>query len=367
MKPKILRQAHKGHRIVDQRNQVKQQQNEEINENYIPLFKSLSIILDNILKADSGEAIIPKHKYKRNKNIFESKDVVCKCAFRSTTESNLADSYQETAAAATFTSTEVETVSSAAITTSKTHRIAHNNNSNRRRNQNLPILPARNTLSFGRNNSGIYERRGTAHIRNNEGFTIGNNRDHEHNPRVRNISSYTENSKENTYNYTQNISSSNESRVVRPESEPVSSKHFVGKGDTVDKHIQASINFERNLPGHKEKDRVSNRSIQEESTIPLSKLTTRLQRIEPQKTETIQPKEKDYAAINRFITSAKQIFNRNSQNSSFNKRSSRGNETMELNRDNPHNKGIMIFDGYSVARDFNGENKLSEKAVEIRI
>ncbi|CAH4031532.1 uncharacterized protein LOC123711245 [Pieris brassicae] len=369
LKPKAFKRPRKGLKIESPTQQAKRHlQHEDINEDYIPIFKSLSIILDNILEPDSHEGIVPRNKYKRtNGNRLETNDVVCNCALRSTTEANLPDPYQEAAAAATFISTEVETESpSPAITTAKTNPFAHHNIGNIRRNQNVPALPPRNTSGIGRNDSGVHEGRSTPNIRNDERSIAGNNRYYEHDTGVRNISSDTENSEEDTNNDTRYSPSSVEPRGGFRGGDGTFSRDADGKTYTIDEQIDAPVNFKGNVPRYEEKIELANRTIQTESPIPLSKLTTRLQRIEPHKPEAIQPKgEKDYAAIERFISSAKQIFNRNSQNSSINKRSSKPNETI-VKKDSPHNKGIMIFDGYSVARDVNGENKMSEKAIEIR-
>ncbi|CAF4766978.1 unnamed protein product [Pieris macdunnoughi] len=295
-KPKAFKRPRIGGLNIEKPTQQakRQLQDEDINEDYIPIFKSLSIILDNILEPDSREGTVPRNKYRRtNRNRLETNDVVCNCALRSTTDVNVPDPYQEAAAAATFISTEVETESrSPPITTAKTHRFAHHNIGNIRRNQNVPALPPRNTSGIGRNDSGVHEGRSAPDIRNDERSFARNNGDHEHDTGDRNISSDTENSEENTNNDTRYSSSSLEPRSGFQGGDGTFSRDADGKRNTIDEQIDAPVNFKGNIPRYEEKNKLANRTIQTESPIPVSKLTTRLQRIEPQKPEAIQQKAK---------------------------------------------------------------------------
>ncbi|XP_038220066.1 uncharacterized protein LOC119838271 [Zerene cesonia] len=342
---------------------------EEFNQNYVPLFRSLSVILDNFLRTDSDEVIVPRNKFKRNPKTHDTNDIVCNCAYRSTTESHLSSSYEETIIP-TFVSNEVETgtIASTPLTTPKTHRATVNYNRHLRRNKNISILPTRNTFSFRRNVNGFDERSGSTDIRHNKRTITRDNRNNEHNTRSTLIKSLAENSEKNTVRDSGNCSSL-ESRGGSRAKGPYTQNSF-GKGNQTAELLDKSVSsIEGNLLEHKEQNQLPNRGIEAEGTELLPEYVSRIQGIEPEnKREILQTKEKDYAAIERYITSAKRVSSRNSTNSTENKKHRGTNEavTQLPPRLESPNKVVMIFDGYSVARDVNGENKMSEKAIEIR-
>ncbi|XP_045494322.1 uncharacterized protein LOC123693322 [Colias croceus] len=371
IKPPILPKIFKRTQNRFPVRQIKQTKREldnhgEFNENYLPLFRSLSVILDNILSTGSEEVVVPRNKFKRNPKTQDANDIVCNCAYRSTTESHLSSSYEETVVP-TSVSDEIETgtIPSTPLTSPKTHRTTINNKRHLRRHKNIPILPTRNTASFIRNINGFGERSGAPDIKHSKGTFTRDNRNNEHNTRSTVIKSLTENSEENT-NCDSGNCSSHESRGGLRAKGPFT-QNSIGKGNQNAELLHTSVtSIEGNLLEHEEQNQLPNRGIEAEGTELLPEYVSRVQGIEPDnKTEIEQTKEKDYAAIERYISSAKRVSNRNSTNPTENKKHRGTNEAVTQHLEGP-NKVVMIFDGYSVARDVNGENKMSEKAIEIR-
>ncbi|XP_050667743.1 uncharacterized protein LOC126967327 [Leptidea sinapis] len=361
-KPKLSKrsQALQNLRLPHRRNNEDLRDYDSINENYMPLFRSLSLLLDNIFIDDSREPGIIRNKFKRNPT-RESNEVVCSCSPKASEQYPSTESYEETVVPTTIIGKEIEieAFTPSPTTTTKTHSLTTNNISSVGRNTNVSVLPTGNTISFRRNIHGDSERSSTTHIKYTERPITGDNGNHEFDSGDGVHEPYTQNDENHPNSNPRNDSSSHESRGGKGNGiEPFSGNEIFKSS------IESTESFQTDLSQYKGTDKYQNRGNKAESTSIPTEFSTELQGSDSKHTnEAIPGHEKD--RIEAYYTNAKQVHNRNSTNISENKKNRESNETMKKNKDLQNGKVVIIYDGYSIARDVNGENKLSEQAIQI--
>lgn len=348
--------------------------NEHINKKYIPLLRNIGMLFDNILSSDSSETIDSRryNKYKRNPVQSDSDDVVCTCVskYESAIRSN-AD--QETTSTAFPTEVETETFTSITVTTPSAYHTTDDHISRFGWNKNLSVLPTRNSVSLRRNNHRFRERSSSTYNRSVEGYFTGNHGDNEYTTLRRENDSDAEYNKEDTNSNTRNDASGDRSGGRGYRTYPGDSEADRRTDESEELVFPTNETFKSNTGHvfeHEGETQFEIRRNKTKSSILLPKFTSGLRGIKPEKENTslraAETNEKsvelDYAGNKRFTVRDGAVASENQEisrtNKAVNPRNSLSNSTFP-------GKVVMIFDGYSVARDVNGENKLTEKAIHI--
>ncbi|XP_069358211.1 uncharacterized protein [Maniola hyperantus] len=326
--------------------------------------------------AESSETYEPReNKFKGDLVTANERDVVCTCKRKSNSDSTF-HPQEETIASASAVSTEIQktTVTSTIATTTQTFTTIDDNVRRIGRNKNLPLLLTRNSTSVWRNDSGFGQRGSTPFNGSSEGYITRNNGNNEHDTGEE-AGPYTENYEEHTDSYSRNDAGRDRSseRLRRLGIEPRDTELDRG---TVEEEstLPRSETFEdvtRNLPEHERKIEYKIRRDEAESSLSVPELDSRLRGFDSQeKGTTIRNAEISKESVAKNSASDKQFPHRSGPFTSENQEVGKANEAIAPkhilpNSTYPVGKVVMIFDGYSVAKDVNGANRLTEKAIQI--
>lgn len=371
--------------------------NEKLNKKYLPLLRSLSELFDNMLPSDSGESGDSERsqiKLRRNKNKDENESS-CTCNQKSKAAST--KSTKETIAPTTI-STKKSTITEVAdtpteISSTTPDTPADNDISDLGSNSDVSILLTRDTYSSGRDDSRLSEGSSSTHHTSSEGNIARHNGNSERDTAHGEDRSSSKNYEATPYSDTRNYASGSGFEVERV---------FDGRrglhGDRDDTRSPVYRKAQETNEKLKNKDAVryfrgdiakSKGETELEMGRDEAKSTTFIPQFIPgfrgfvpfseigQKSQSIQTKEiyeKSIIGISDDNSSDKGIFNGNSTYTTENKKAGEANATVISVKEltNPiimlqspkHNAPyVTIFDGYSVARDKNGSNKLPEQSI----
>ncbi|XP_050343417.1 uncharacterized protein LOC126768961 [Nymphalis io] len=348
------------------------QQNEKHNK-YIPLLRDIGMLFDNIINSDSSETYdIRKYKYKRNQfNPMDSDKGACTCVSKHDPENRY---YPKEKTYTTSTAeVENETSSSAIITTTSTYNFANDNISRIGQHKNISSLLTRDSFGLWRDNNRFRERSGSSYNGSSEGHITGFGRINEYLTVDRegelDIQYDEENSNSHSRNNTSSYRSSGEIRRISTVFR--NSKIYRGTDKTKELVLSPNETIEddsRNIPEYEGDTEFEIRRNETESPIFLPEFTSRLREYNTQEknlsTRIAESTEKIFDNTND-----KRLVIRNGSNTEKNKENRRTDEAIipysSSNSTFPVGKVVMIFDGYSVARDVNGENKRNEKVIHI--
>ena len=348
--------------------------NESFNKKYIPLLRNIGMLFDNILSSDSGEEYDSgKNKYKRTPINSENDDVVCTCVSKSESKGR-SKSIQTTSPTASTAEIQTETVTSIVTTTTPTYNTPDDYISSVGWNKNISILPTRNPVGLRRNNYRFRERNSPAPDRGVAGHLAGDQGNNEHYTIRREKYSHAEYNEQDTNSHTRDDASSDGSR----DRQGTRSRNKEGgrgteKGSYSEEHLlEANETFEndtRNLSEHEGKTQFEIRRNKTKGPVLLPQFNERLRGFKPEKkNSSLRTAETNEEDVEVYYAGNKRFTVRDGAVTSENQEISRTDKTVNLrNLSNSTFPGklVMIFDGYSVARDVNGENKLSEKAIHI--
>lgn len=337
------------------------------------------MLLDNILGPDSGESFEAKPKRKRPRYYFDESDETCKCATRSDTSPHSQD---QTNSVSEPLSSQISVVTEASAETS--HITTPSYILNLRQNKNLPVLFPRNTFSSRRDNHGLRQRSRAPNNRSSKRYIARYNGDSEYNTDDGRDGSRTESDEENTFSAprdgTSGFRSGNAVRRVRNNTRETEEIYPSDEGDYESKFENEKITdgYRRNFDEFERQNQLEIRKNVTESTKLIPEPSRRLRGLVSEDkvrtiSESIQSEENNEES--EFDNASNQrVADRSGPLTRENKESSEGNETVtsiqipKFSAKSPRKQGpvVVIIDGYSVTRNKNGENKLSEKAVHIQ-
>lgn len=349
-------------------------QNEKNNNKYIPLLRNIGMLFDNILNSDSSETFNTR-KYHRNQFSTDANDDIT-CACNKYDAKDRSYPHKKTATTSSSTEIETETSSAAIATTTTSYNSANDNVSSFGQYKNIPLLLTRNTSSIWRNNTRLSERSGSTYNGSIEGYIPGIHGNNQHDTGVRERQSDTQYHEKNTNSHSRDNTNSHRSRAgIRGTRTESRNSKVNGRTQKAKEFVrETNETFEdvaRNVSEHKREIEFEIRRNETESTIFLPEFTSRLREHNSQEKNTsIRISESDEKSDAYNYTSNKRVSGRNGSDTEENKTDGGTDKAiMSLfplsNSTFPIGKMVMIFDGYSVARDVNGENKLKEKAIHI--
>ena len=334
------------------------------------------MLFDNLLNSDSSESFeVKTKKYKRNRFYSEEAFKIPLGTHRSdfVTESQEETvTFSPTSTTAPQIITEAPTTTEATSTT--TNIITTRDFSTFRQDKNIPVLLPRNTSSGWRDDHGIGERSGATLHGNIEGNITRYHGDHEHDTGRGEDGSYAEDNEKNTHGLTRN--------GVRGLRFPGPTGHIgllLGRNRTnteTESQTQATDDHNReNQFKNRRNETKSGRILQE----PIRRLRGFVSKDFNKNTEFVQPqevREESVVNVTHDNASYQRITDGNGPVAEENQKVRKGNETvMALNSLNfttnhsstPKKKSpvMMIFDGYSIVKHKNGQNKFAEKSIRI--
>ncbi|XP_063824252.1 uncharacterized protein LOC135073930 [Ostrinia nubilalis] len=355
---------------------------DKIDEKYFPLFKNLGLLFDNLLESESRDSYeVSKHKHKRYKFKGDGKrGVVCSCAVKSDSDAGETRSHKKAVISAEAFATEGPTATAAAAADTAAADI-----SGLGPDKNIPLLLPRDPFGGRGDDHGHSERSGPTLHRNAQRNLAGDIRNRKHPPRNRKYKADAENDEENPDSHTRDDASGSESRERSRGAPDVSNVRTASNEKKPQKSKKAHIfggAFE--LP---RKVQLKDRRNETESEEFLPKYIRGIRGFVSENkiddiTESIQSEE-DYKENfdDVAISSAddKRIASGSGEPSTEAQEIGPGHETMTFKNDlgdiidnlkterksNVKMPSVTIIDGYSVARDKNGQNKLSEKSIRI--
>ncbi|XP_039749591.1 uncharacterized protein LOC120626244 [Pararge aegeria] len=352
--------------------------NDGIIQKYIPLLKNLRLLVDNILASGSSETYEPREKkFKRNHStVNERASVACTCERKSDSDST-SRPQEKTIKTTTALTTEIpnEIVTATIATTTPAFTSINDNVRRIGWNKNVPVLSTRNSTSVWRNDSGFGQRRSSSFNGSIEGYIPRNNGNNECDTRDETWP-HTENYEEYTNSYPRNDAGRDGSseRVHGFGIESRDTELNRGTSKIEESALPGNKTFEddtRYLLEHKREMEYKIRRDETESSISIPELASRLRGFDSQeKVTAIRTTETNKEAFIQNSTSDKQFPYRNGPFTAENQEvrtahKAIGPKHILPNSTYPVGKVVMIFDGYSVAKDVNGDNKLTEKAIHI--
>lgn len=336
------------------------------------------MLVDNILATDSSESHdeIREEKFKRNPSRARDRgDVVCTCERRSNSESTSNPQEESAPSAATVaTEVQVEAVTTTVATTTPAFTTVDDNIRSIRRNKVVPVLSTRNSTSVRGDNNGLSSRSSTSVYGSFEGYIAGNNGNNERHTGEE-AGPHTEDYEEHTDGYSRDDASGDRSgeRLRGTGIESRVTELNGGTDEIEESAFPGNETFEdvtRELPKYEREIEHEIRRDETESSLSVPELASGLRGNDAQEEVTIRTAEISKESISQNSASDKRIPDRNGPFTSENQEVSATNEGIAPkhilpNSTYPAGKVVMIFDGYSVAKDVNGKNKLTEKAIQI--
>ncbi|XP_047528916.1 uncharacterized protein LOC125065390 [Vanessa atalanta] len=347
---------------------------DEKHTKYIPLLRNIGMLFDNILSSGSSETYdTRKYKYKRNQFITEdSGERPCTCISKHDSE-NRSDPKEKTFPAPSTTEVENETSSSVIITTTPTYNFANDNINRIRHNKNISSILTRDSSGFWRNNTRFRKRSGPSYNGSFEGHITGVRRNNEYLAIDGQGELDIQHDEENSNSHSRNNTSSHRSSggIRRIRTDPRNSKIYRGTDKAKKTVLSANETIEddsRNIPKYERNTEFEIRRNETESAIFLPEFTSRLREYNTEEKNTSIRVAESTEKIFDY-SSNKRVIGRNGSYTEENKENRRTDKAItpysSSNSTFPFGKVVMIFDGYSVARDVNGENKRKEKVIHI--
>ncbi|CAH1647136.1 unnamed protein product [Spodoptera littoralis] len=376
-KLKLLQKSRYKHKNQSTKREING--NEKLKQKYIPLLKSLSMLFDNLLNSDASESYeVKTKKFKRHRFYSEETFEDISSAEQPKPEFSKKYSQKTTVTVTPTTTIEVsvtaETPTTAATTSTTTDNTATRDFSTIRRNKNLPVLLARDTCSGRRNDNGICEGSSATLHGNIEGNITRHYRNHEHVSRCAENDSCTEDGEKNTDRDTRDsarssgfaglVGNRNNTGLIQRGSGTNSEN--VSKIETTDDGLREN-QFEIG------RNETTGGRILQESLRRLRGFSEDINKT----TEPVQSKEvhEENVNVTHDIASYQRVADGGGSIAKENKKIREGNERMTLidslnlaiSSSTPKKKApvVMIYDGYSIARHKNGENKFSEKSIRL--
>ncbi|XP_062526057.1 uncharacterized protein LOC101742680 isoform X2 [Bombyx mori] len=388
LKPRKLKRSPKLRN--KRRNQIsksKYDENAILDQKYIPLLKTIGMLFDNLLGTDqssSEEYKSRKHRRNKYRTLFFENDSGIGCACHKSSFENESETIQAPSSIKDSTaSTTVPTGIEIAETTSTTADYPTTSDiSSIRHDQNLPLLLPRNSHGYQRNSIRNSERSSPTRDRSAEGHFTWNNGDNEYDSKFREDGSITEDDDEIPDSTSRNSSSSN--RLDRRwGSQDVRGSEVSGDWTDLEDYQKQAYKIRRGSGKYKEENKLETGGNKTESTKSVPKHLRRLRGPIPEKknvkiTNDIHSKEDDEKIKQHNSTSHQGILVGNGTNTTQNKKvrprneammfvkSSTGRQnTIQTNNSDKKSPVVMIIDGYSVTRNKNGENKVSNKSIHM--
>lgn len=372
--------------------------NEKLSKHkYRPLLRSLSELFDNMLPSDSGESIDSERsqiKLRRNKS-KDRNESSCTCNHKSRAANRKPS--KETTAPTTI-STQTSTIAEASVTSTETPSTTSNNAAlsdigHLQSNSDVSILFTRDTDSSGRDDSRFREGSSTTHHTNTERNISGNNgsskRDSAHGEDSSSSTDYEGTSYSDTRNFESSIEFEGERRLdggrgLRRDRDGTGSpvyKEAQEKNDNL-KNKDTVRYFRGDIAQYTRETELEMGRDEAESTTHIPQFVPGFRGFVPkgqieQKSRSLLPKEiyeKSVIGISDDNTSNKRIINENGTYTAENTKAGEANATVISVKDlsnpiimlqSPKHKApyVTIIDGYSVARDKNGSNKLAKQSI----
>ncbi|CAK1598919.1 unnamed protein product [Parnassius mnemosyne] len=360
--------------------------NELFNSKYIPLLKSLSILFDNFLHTRSSESYeITRNNFERNYQHPEDDDVQCTCSIKPNRPFRRLTSKQTTIAPISPLTTEIsnvfKVVAPTETTTTSSYYTTDSHINGFKRNTDIPLLFTRNPTSSRRDNYGIRKGSSPTNYRSVERYISRDNGDNEHyagNAENATISQYYEEYSNGT---PRNDANSNGSirRISRIRND---TRHSEDRGSAAQTILFTTEKNAFEKPRghnvtHKGENKLEARRYETENAVSISNIDAGLRRytIQGETHEITKPTlahkndEESHFNVKFNNPSNKRFLDRNGTYTTENQKIRRTDEaiTSNIQFDATKNKMpvVVIIDGYSVARDVNGENKLNEKSIHI--
>lgn len=335
------------------------------------------MLVDDILAADSGEFYdeIREEKFKRNPpRTNERGDVVCTCERRPNTEST-SNPQEKSAPPSTPLATEVqdEVVTTTVATTTPAFTTVDDNFRSIGRNKNVPVLSSGNSTSVRGDDNGLSTGSSSSVNGSFEGYIAGNNGNDELHTREE-AGTHTEDYEEHTDGYSRDDAGGDRSnerlRGIGIESRVTELSRGTGEIEesALPRH-ETSEDVARELPEYEREIEHEIRRDETESPLSVPELDSGLRGNDAQEV-TIRNTEIGKESVSQNSASDKRVPDRNGAFTTEDQEVSAANEGIAPkhilpNSTYPVGKVVMIFDGYSVAKDVNGKNKLTEKAIQI--
>lgn len=344
------------------------------------------MLFDNILGPNTGESYeITSDRFERNdRGAGESgAGGMCSCTFKPNRIAKGIGPQETTTTPLTplpASVTSDETDFPAETTTASTYYTASSNVRSFKRNKDLPVLLTRDTTSTRRDHIGLRQRSGaTSHGSFKRHFSgdYGDNERYAGNAENATDSQYHEKHPNST---PRNYASGNESfrRISRNyERNPIARRSNQNQTDATEEN--SNEKHRRNIDIFKGQNKLETRGHETESAILLPNIDSGLRRhnIEDKTKErsatfTHENYEKSNINVSFNNASHQRFFGTDGSHAAENKKNNRTDETITTKlpflTSMPVRSKIpvvTIIDGYSIARDVNGENKLTEKTIHI--
>ncbi|CAB3257759.1 unnamed protein product [Arctia plantaginis] len=372
LKPKKLQVGRRlRHKRKNQSKKREINQNDHFKHQYVPVLKSLNLLFDNLLNSDTSDSydIKPK-KYKHNRSNSKERyqfpnDYSNKGSARITKHR----SNKKAVAFASSSPTKV-TSDTKNFPSSKDYDYSAN-----RPNKIIPILLSRNTTSSRRNNNGTSKRSSTTFDRDIEGNITRYHGDNEHITRRGEDESNEEGDEDNTYSATRNESSGiGHSRGNGNDTRNSKDREIFDGSESKNKNT--IDNFGENQLETRGNQTKSESSVRKplrrlRGFVPEDKISD--ERVLPEPIRSEEVYEESILSATDNSSSDKRVIDKSSPFTAEDENVRKRNETVILvERNSNYSQGsgkklpvVMIFDGYSVTRDKNGENKVLGKTIHI--
>ncbi|CAG4993546.1 unnamed protein product [Parnassius apollo] len=360
--------------------------NELFNSKYIPLLKSLSILFDNFLHTRSSESYeITRNKFERNYQHSEDDDVQCTCSIKPNRAFRRLTSKQTTTAPISTFTTEISNVFKAIAptdtTTAPPYYTTNSHINGFKWNTDIPLLFTRNPTGSRRDDNGIRKGSSATNYRSVERYISRNNGDNEHNAGSAENATISQYYEEYSNSTPRNDSNSNGS-IRRISRNGNNTRYSEVRGSTAQTIIFTTEKNAFEKPrGHnvtyKGENKLKARRYKTENAVSISDIDPGLRRytIQGETHEITKPTlaykndEESHFNVKFNGPSNKRFLDRNGTYTTENQKVRGTDEAImsSIQFDTTKNKMplVMIIDGYSVARDVNGENKLNEKTIHI--
>lgn len=342
------------------------------------------MLFDNILSPDKRESYgSESDSFERNDRYASKTGARCSCTTTpsgtvTTTAPQETTTTLITSLPAPVASDETDFL--AETTTTSAHYTASSNVGSFERNKDLPVLLARNTTSSRRDHIGLRQRSRTTNNGNSErhfSWYYGDNERYAGNTKNATNSQYHE---EHPNSAPRNYASGNESfrRISRNyERNPIDRRTDQNQTHATEENSHEKLR--RNINIFKGQNKLKIGGHETEGAILLPNVDSGLRRynIESETKETStafthENYEKSNFNVAFNSASHKRFLSTNGSHTTENKKNCRADETITTKLPFLTNEPVKtkipvvtIIDGYSIARDVNGENKLNEKTIFI--
>lgn len=335
-------------------------------------------MFDNLLNTDSSESYEFKtKKYKRNR-FYSEETFGDPRTLQTDSAISESESNEETVTfpptVTTASSITTETPTTTEVTSTTANIITTRDFSTFRQHKNIPVLLSRNTSSGRGDDHGVGERSGATLHRDIEGNITRHHGDHEHAAGCGENESYAKDDEENTHGATRD--GARGFRLTRP----IGTRNNTGlfsSGNSTDtetnsKNETTNDHNRQNQFQTGRNETKSGRILQE----PLRRLRGFIPKNFDENTESVQSKEiREESVVNvtHNNTSYQRITVGSRATAEENQKVRTGNETLnslnfttsQSNAPKKRSPVMMIFDGYSIVKHKNGQNKFAEKSIHI--